>query len=156
MKKVVLFVVFLFITKFSYSQNIFPEKFSGCVTDHFALESDSLVAKTDVPVFIKTIISSLDAKSKSKIKGILSLQIIVDMDGNSCLISIKNDTNIKSSKFELKEIIDETIKWNNPSKKVSPLIQLKFNSNSVQYIRLGINAKKGNHIIEEYEIPIEF
>jgi hypothetical protein len=143
----------LFFLKINcFAQNVYPTKFSGCITDHFALESDSITGKVDINQLIKTILSGLDEKTKSKIEGVLSLQIIINLDGSSCLISINNETNIKSSKLHLKENIDNNLKWEVPYKKVSPLIQLKFNPKSIQYRRLGINGNKGNHIIEEKEI----
>ena len=150
MKNLFFFVFFFFFNSNCKAQNVYPEKFSGCITDHFALEKDSLVGKTDINQLIKIVLSSLDDKSKSKIEGVLSLQIIVNLDGSSCLISMKNETNIKSSKFKLKDVID-TIKWEIPIKKISPLIQLKFNPNSIQYRRLGINGNKGSQLIEENE-----
>lgn len=149
------YIITIFLSLKSFSQNVFPEKFSGCITDQFALESDSIIGVTDFKKIIKIVYSSLDEKSKSKINGELSLQIIVNKDGSSCLISLKNDTNIKSSKLKLKETIDSNLKWEIPFKKVSPLIILKFNSDTIIYRRLGVNLKKGNHNLEEEEISIE-
>jgi hypothetical protein len=100
----------------------------------------------------KTILWSFDDKTKSKIKDVLSLQIVVDTDGRSCLLSLENKTNIKTAKLNLKKNIDENLIWNNSSNKVSALIILKFNSNSIQFKRIGINGKKGFHVIEEDEI----
>lgn len=149
---------FLLFILFSFSnlnsQNIFPQKFSGCVTDYFSLESDSLIGKTDIKNFVKVLISGMDEETKKYLSGTISMQIIVDLEGNSCLYSLDNMTPFQVSALNLKKSIDENIVWEKPSKKISPLIELKFKKKSVLYKRIGFNAKIGRHIIEEYEIPI--
>ena len=151
-KKTFLLFSIVILQSSCLAQNIYPEKFSDCNTDHFALESDSCTAKIDMKYLAKTILSSFDDKTKSKIKDVLSLQIVVDTDGRSCLLSLENKTNIKTAKLNLKKNIDENLIWNNSSNKVSALIILKFNSNSIQFKRIGINGKKVFHVIEENEI----
>lgn len=129
----------------SYSQNLFPEKFNGCNTDHFKLESDSITAKIDDEQLLSILKQSFDDKTIQKIRGTLSLQIIVNLDGNSCLISLKNETNIKSKKLNLKHNIDQDLKWNKPDEKVAAVVVFKFENNGIKFKRLGINTKKGVH-----------
>lgn len=153
MKKYFLLFILFFFSNLN-AQNIFPQKFSGCVTDHFSIESDSLIGKTDIKNFVKVLILGMDEETKKYLSGTISLQIIVDLEGNSCLYSMENMTPFQISALNLKKSIDEKIVWEKPSRKISPLIVLKFKKNSILYKRIGFNAKRGRHIIEEYEIPI--
>lgn len=143
--QLILSVICLATTLEGYSQNIFPEKFDGCLTDRFALESDSTTARIQDEHLIEVVMESLDNKTKEKIRGTLSLQIIVDGDGNSCLMSLKNDTNIKTKKLDLKQQIDEGLKWDKPHEKVAAIVVFKFVKNGVKFKRLGMNAKRGVH-----------
>lgn len=154
MKKATLLLLVVFYTLTGKAQNVYPEKFTGCNTDQFALESDSITGKIDMKYFIKTILSGVDEHNREKLSGILSLQIIIDSDGRSCLMSIENKTNVSSEELNLKETIDNSLIWQKPRQKVSPMIMLKFNPTSVQYKRIGMNANKGMHLIEEDEILI--
>ena len=145
-----LFLLFL-LTAFSksYTQNLFPEKFDNCNTDHFSLESDTITAKIQDEQLLNIFKQSFDQKTIDKLRGNLSLQIIVDLEGNSCLISLKNETNIKSKKLNLKQNIDSNLKWDKPQKKVAAIIVFIFEENRLKFLRLGINAKKGVHELSE-------
>jgi hypothetical protein len=128
-----------------YAQNIFPEKFDDCITDRFALESDTITAKIKDQDLIGVIMNSFDSKTKAKVRGTLSLQIIVDSEGNSCLMSLKNDTNIKTRNLNLKPYIDKELKWKNRQQKVAAIVVYRFEDKGVKFKRLGMNAKKGVH-----------
>ncbi len=155
MKHFILFLVLLF-SHFIHAQNIFPEKYKGCNTDHFTLEKDSLKTTIDSKYLVKTILSGMSLETKSSIKGTLKLQIIVDLEGNSCLISIDNKTNIESSDLQLKNAIDTNLKWNIIEKvKVSPLIILKFKKKSVAISRIGVSGNFEMNEIFNDEIVIE-
>ncbi|HYF70492.1 MAG TPA: hypothetical protein VD884_20285 [Ohtaekwangia sp.] len=146
MKKtsVLFFLIFICPTIKLYCQNIFPEKFDDCNTDRFALESDTTTAKIqDEQLF--NILASFDEKTRKRIRGTLSLQIIVSLDGNSCLISLKNDTNIKTKNLNLKQKIDHELKWNNLHERVAAIIVFRFEENGTKFKRLGMNANKGIH-----------
>jgi len=132
-------------TIIGYAQNIFPEKFDGCITDSFALESDTITARIQDSHLIDVIVNSLDSKTREKIRGTLSLQIIVDLDGNSCLMSLKNDTNIKTKNLNLKQYIDKELKWENPYEKVAAIVVYRFEKKEVKFKRIGMNAKRGVH-----------
>lgn len=155
MKKIVFILLLAFYSLTANAQNIYPEKFAGCNTDRFALEKDSIRTKIDMKYFINTLLSGIDAKNREKLSGALSLQIIVDTDGHSCLISIENETNISTDKLNLKATIDNSLIWQKPKQKVSPMLMLKFNPVSVQYKRIGMNGKAGLYLIEEDEILLD-
>lgn len=127
-----------------YAQHIFPEKFGGCNTDRFALESDSIRAKIQDEKLLTVLFASFDNKTRTRIRGTLSLQIIVDTEGNSCLISLKNETNISTKKFNLKQNIDSDLKWNKLQERVAAVVVFRFDDKGVKFKRLG-NAKKGVH-----------
>ena len=126
-------------------QALFPEKFEGCNTDQFGLESDTATAKIADQHLISTITASFDEKTMSNINGKLTLQILVNLDGTSCLLSLKNDTNIKTSKMNLKTVIDRQLQWDEVDEKVSPVILLIFSKKGIAFKRLGMNRKKGVH-----------
>lgn len=142
------------------AQNIFPEKFQDCNTDQFALESDTTIARISDDEFISIVIKSFSKKTKQKINGILSMQIIVDLDGKSCLLSIENKTNISSSKLNLKNTIDNHLIWNKPTKKVAAIVILNFSDNNISLKRFGLNGNIGWHEISDkriefIKVPIE-
>jgi hypothetical protein len=145
--RIVLFLITFCSSLPGLSQHLFPEKFQGCVTDQFALESDSLTVTVPDETLIAVLLQSMDEKTKAKILGTLTLQIIVDFDGNSCLISFKNDTNVKTKNLHLKQKIDSELKWNKPSTKVAALVAVKFEATGLRIARLGVNAKRGLHKI---------
>ena len=147
------YLVILILSSFlNYSQNIFPEKFNNCSTDGMYLESDSIYTKTNISDLIKLVKSNLSEDAKKKLKGHLGLQIIVNQDGSSCLISFENETNVESVGLNLKNIIDQNLKWSQPKELVSPIILFNFTDDKVLYQRIGMNGKKGKHLIEQNTI----
>lgn len=147
-KKLIL-TISIIIPTFLFGQHLFEEKFNGCITNQFALESDSVDAKMAPVDFINTIINGVDEKVLSKIEGVLKLQIIVDTDGRSCLLSVGNETNVTTSKLKLKKNIDSLLIWGAPSQKVSPIVFLKFKDGKVTYKRMGVNGNTGWHELVE-------
>ncbi len=131
-----------------FAQNIFPEKFEGCNTDQFALESDTTTAKINSIEFVEAIKMHIGAATIMKMRGKLQLQIIVDLDGNSCLISLENETNVKTKKLDLKSWIDNEIKWEIPAKKVGAIVVLEFTDLGIGYRRLGMDGNKGWHYLK--------
>jgi len=144
MKKYLLFSIFL-IGITAQAQHLFPEKFKGCNTDMFSMESDTTNAKISGKNFIDIIVSGFDEETKSKIEGVLTMQIIVDLEGKSCLLSLENGTTIRTKKLNLKKTIDGLLLWSKPTVKVSPIVQLSFSDHKVGFTRLGLNGKKGLH-----------
>lgn len=130
------------------AQNVFPERFTGCVTDQFALEGDSLTAHHDAIKFVELLKEHLGSKTVRQLRGTLKLQVIVDLEGSSCLLSVENVTNKKTSKLRLKELVDKKMRWEPPSQKVAALIVLEFEELGIRYRRLGMNGKRGWHYIQ--------
>lgn len=131
------------------AQNIFPEKFDGCITDQFAMERDTATAKINSIKFIQDLKTHLGEAKVNKLSGTLKLQIIVDLNGNSCLLSLENNTNIRTKELDLKRWIDDRLIWEIPSKKVGAIIVLEFTNLEIGYKRLGMDRKKGWHYINE-------
>ncbi|KXX66798.1 hypothetical protein [Flammeovirga sp. SJP92] len=149
MKVSITFITVLILSLLSNSsiaQNIFPEKFVGCNTDRFALESDTTTAKINSSEFIDAVKAHLGTSITKKLRGTLRLQVVVDLEGNSCLLSLENKTNIKTKKLRLKPWVDNDIKWNIPSKKVSAIIVLDFTDTGIGYRRLGMKHMKWHYI----------
>lgn len=144
---ILLCITFVFKGEITLGQNIFSEVFPGCNTDRFSLESDSTTAKITDEKLVSIITSAFPEKVKNKIEGSLTLQIIVDYDGSSCLLSVKNETNIKTKKLNLKETIKNNLKWKIDNKKVSAIVLLLFEDKTVKVLRLGMNANKGVHVL---------
>lgn len=141
----ILLSLFNLLVTHGYGQNLFPKKFKGCSTDQFNLESDTITARIDPQTLISTITSSLSAKEAKHAIGTLALQIIVDKAGQSCLLSVKNDTNIKTSRLHLKENIDSKLTWEKIDAKIAAVVVLRFDAGVVSIKRLGMNGKKGVH-----------
>ena len=149
-KKITLIFLFIVLNKtLMLSQNLFPEKYVGCSTESFSLEMDTVRAKINVQDFIKTIFQNVSEKTKNKIEGELFLQILVDLEGKSCLISLENKTNIKTKRLNLKETIDNKIMWSKPKEMVSPVIILRMKSKQVFFSRWGMNGNTGWHEINK-------
>lgn len=143
MKKLLPILILLFTVQ-AQSQNIFKEKFNDCNTEYFKTESDTTTVKL-VSDFVKILSSNFNDETVKQIRGVLSLQIIVDTDGKSCLLSIENETNIDTSKLDIKSIVDEKLLWETPKEKVSVIIATKFYGNAVEVKRIGLSKEKGLH-----------
>jgi hypothetical protein len=144
--KTFLFLILLHLFSQSiYAQYLFEKKYEGCNTSSFALESDSATAKVSDNEIMRIIATSIDSKSIRKISGYLLLQILVNEDGSSCLLSLENKTNVKTKKLNLKEAIDDQLKWSPIDKKVSAIVSVKFINQSIGIKRLGFNGFTGIH-----------
>ena len=131
------------------AQNIFPEKFTGCNTDHFSLEHDSIEVKKSADELLNGITQHFTPETKKKIRGELKLQVIVDLNGNSCLISVENKTNMTTSELDLKTNIDKNLIWDKPTEKVSPLIVLNFKKGTILIRRFGLDGNTGFHELKQ-------
>ena len=127
----------LCVVQAAFSQNVYPEATNHCYLDQFVLESDSIIAKIDNEKIIEAVTGSWDAKTKSKIEGVLGLQILVDNRGNSCLVSFRNDTNQKAKKLNLESNVNDNLKWPRQPKKVSAIVVLEFNKGEITARRMG-------------------
>lgn len=143
--------IFLLLFSISFgvhAQNIFDEKFEGCNTDRFSTEKDSIEVKETDKDLVYVLANNLEEENVKKIKGLLSCQIIVDLNGKSCLLSVDNDTNIPTEKLNLKEIIDKNLNWEKPTEKTSVIVAIKFYGTSVEKKRIGMSREKGFHQIQ--------
>lgn len=121
----------------SFAQHAYPEVTNNCYLDQFVLESDSIIAKIDNDKIIEAVTQGWDDKMKSKIEGVLGLQILVDNRGNSCLISYRNDTNQKPKKMNIEGNVNDHLKWSRQSIKVSAIAVLEFKDGEITVKRMG-------------------
>lgn len=150
-KPILSITIFLLLFSISFgvhAQNIFDEKFKGCITDRFSTEKDSIEVKETDKDLVYVLANNLEKENVKKIKGLLSCQIIVDLNGKSCLLSVDNDTNIPTEKLNLKEIIDKNLNWEKPTEKTSVIVAIMFYGKSVEKKRIGMSSEKGFHQIE--------
>lgn len=144
MKKKVLTYILLAFTINTFAQNIFEIKFENCDTEKFVMESNTISVKQKTD-FINILATNFDRKAVKEIRGLLSMQIIVNEKGDSCLLSIDNGTNIRTEDLNLKRIIDNEVKWYKPKEKTSVILAIKFHGNKVELKRIGLSSEKGFH-----------
>lgn len=130
------------------SQNLLEETFKGCDTEKFVIESDS-ISIHPIEDFLDVFSENIDIEIIKEIQGVLFLQILVDKEGKSCLISVDNQTNVPTNQLYLKEMVDERLFWQRPKEKISVMFGLNFQDEFVNYVRVGLDANKGFHPIEE-------
>lgn len=129
-------------------QYIYGEKFENCNSKYFRTEAEYISVKI-INDFVQMLSSNLENKVVKDIRGILSLQIIVDINGKSCLLSFENDTNIDSSNLPLKTIIDNRLFWEKPKENTAVILAIKFFGNEVELKRIGMSKEKGFHELPE-------
>lgn len=118
----------LFITNFAFGQHLYSEKYDDCKLSRFCLDCGDTKAEPPKD-FVAEFLSNLNEKSLKKIKGSIEVQILVDSNGKPCLLSAKNETNIKSKKLRLQDGINNTEKWSpaiNKSEAESASVSLLF------------------------------
>lgn len=144
MKAQKLFIALLFLgfgTQ-AFSQHVYPEVIDNCYLDQFIFESDSTIAKLDKDKIIEVITSGWDEKTLKSANGMLGLQVLVNNRGASCLMSIQNETNMKTKKMNLTETINDNLKWPRMPQKVSVIMVLTFDKGEIDLKRLGTKDKK--------------
>lgn len=120
------------------AQFVYPIKFDNCYLDQFIFETDELVAKIDTNILIETVTKGWTSKMKKEAIGDLGLQVLVDKRGKSCLVSVRNDTNLKLKKMKLSANINNVLEWPRQSDKISTLILFQFEEGeSINVKRLG-------------------
>lgn len=147
--KYILLTLGLFITSFSFGQHLYPEKFNECKLSKFCLDCGETKAEPPQE-FIKNFISNLNQKSLKKIKGFIEVQILIDSIGNPCLLSAKNETNIKSKKLKLQKGIANSGNWSpaiskGKPEKVSVSLQLYFNNEKLSIRRRKFDFKNNTN-----------
>ena len=149
MKKLTFLILLLLSGYNTFSQHLFTKKYDGCDTKTFSLESDSVTAKVSDRVIMDIVASAIDPKAITKISGDLLLQILVNEDGSSCLLSLENRTNVRTKKLNLKEAIDQQLTWSPIDEKVSAIVSLKFVDQNIGMKRLGVNGHTGIHELKQ-------
>jgi ligand-binding sensor domain-containing protein len=119
MKKILTILTLIISVITTYGQHLYPEKFEGCELTRFCLDCGEPKAQPPTQITIE-ISKNLDLKTLKKISGIIEVQIIVDTLGSPCLLSAKNESNVKIEKLNLKYAIDNTSKWTPASKNGKP------------------------------------
>lgn len=110
MKRIILLLFTLLNITLSYSQNLYPEKYKDCSLTSFCLDCGDTKAEPPKNL-MNELLDKFDKKSLSKIKGIIEVQILIDENGKSCLLSSVNQTNISSKKLGLQNAINSTSNW---------------------------------------------
>ena len=140
---VLLFTIFL-TTQLS-GQSIFKETQVGCDLDMFHLESDTLLTtyKT-IDSLAMDFYKGLNPKFRETLKGVIAIQIYVDMGGSPCCVSIQNDSNITSRKLGIKDAINSLGSWSVPVYDLKPanvcaIVRLTFSESQIFIERVGFN-----------------
>ncbi len=132
-----------------FSQGIFKEKFEGCNTQQFAMEKLTTTAKIKTAQLVYVLTNGFDEGIKKEIRGDISLQILVDLQGKSCLLSMENGTNVATDKLNLKTAIDKLLVWEKPPTEVSALVLLRFEEGELKVKRVGMDGNAGFHELTE-------
>lgn len=147
--KYIILTLGLFITNLTFGQHLYPEKFNQCKLSKFCLDCGDTKAEPPQK-FIENFISNLNKKSLKKINGFIDVQILVDSIGNPCLLSAKNETNIKSKKLKLQNGIANSGNWSpaiskGKFEKVSISLQLNFNNGNLSIKRREFDFSKNTN-----------
>jgi hypothetical protein len=148
MKRLFVSVLFFFGTC-AQAQYLYSETYTDCSAEPVPIESDVVIAKVNHKAFLDLVTLSFDKKTKARIAGTLSLQIIVDQEGKACLVSIENKTTVASAKLNLKTTIDRMTIWSKPPQKITVVAVLGFSVSGTYMKRLGINDELGWHELSE-------
>ncbi len=128
MKKTISLLLILLSYTLSYSQHLYSEKYDNCKLTSFCLDCGD--TKAEAPKsFINELGDKFDEKSLSKIKGNIEVQILIDENGKTCLLSSLNQTNISSKKLGLQKAINQTTDWEpaiSKNKKTNSSVSLIF------------------------------
>ena len=131
-----------------HSQAIFDEKLGECNIEKFIVESNSAKVEIEGKDLLTILAENWDDKIANKIRGILSLQILVNTQGTSCLLSLENDTNFESSVLNLGQMLQENLKWQCPTENISVIYSINFYDGEVDIKRVGMDSKKGFVVID--------
>lgn len=110
MKKILFILSLSLITNSLYAQSLYPEKFDDCKLSSFCLDCGEPKAQPP-KTFIQNLLSGIGAKNFAGLKGSIDLQILIDMNGRPCLLSVDNKTNISSADLNLKLAINGSESW---------------------------------------------
>ncbi|MGW8121254.1 hypothetical protein ACV07N_01245 [Roseivirga echinicomitans] len=132
----------LSVSSQAFAQHVFPEVVDNCYLDQFVYETDELLAKLENEKIIEIVTASWDEKTKSSAEGILGFQVLVDNRGTSCLMSFRNETNIKTKKLNLVNSVNDNLKWPRMPQKVSVIVVMEFKKGEITMKRMGTKDMK--------------
>lgn len=141
----------LFIAGFvvtSHAQTVFKTKFTPCSETKFIFEENTILAKTDNKELVNLIFQSMDEEAAKRIEGHMLLQVIVGLDGRSCLLSMDNQTNIPTEQMKIKDQLDSKLVWQNSNQVLSAVLLVVINKNGVAVKRFGKNGKGGWQVLD--------
>ena len=110
MKRIFTILILTLLTNISFGQHLYPEKYDECKLSRFCLDCGEPKAQPPQN-FVKEIIDNFNPKFLEKTTGQIEVQILVDSIGKPCLLSAKNETNIKLKKINLQKAINNTSNW---------------------------------------------
>ena len=156
MKYILIAIIGLIALK-AEGQSLFPTQFENCKTKAFFLEGKEIFSKCDLTTYISEVKSNIEHDILLKIKGQITMQIVIDNFGNPCCQSLKNELNGKGQKVDFKQIIDNITIWEVPIKEgkeatVSAIIRFTFDKKQIKIQRLGFNMKTGLIELEQKTI----
>ena len=137
MKRIVIFSVLLCFSVITKGHYIYPEIYKNCYVDQFDFEKDKIIVPQEAERIIEVVTMGWDEKVLKKAKGFLGLQMLIDKKGKSCLMSVRNDTNMKPKKMNLEGNINDHLEWQRLANKISVIILLEFDGENISVKRLG-------------------
>jgi len=148
---IVLFVLFAINAS---GQSLFPTKFDNCHAGKFYVENNTLYTKCDPTAYLNEVISSIDPETLSTIEGKVTLQVIINKQGNPCCQSMKSELNESGKKVDFKTIIDNIDLWetplrNNEAITASAILKIIFTKKQVKLQRMGFNMKTGLVVLDQ-------
>jgi hypothetical protein len=139
------FLLAFFIYSVAHAQHIFPEKYFVCNPGQFAPENEMIIARISKKKLIEVITNGIDKAPKPPVWGRLSLQIVVDLEGNSCLLSMHNQTTLLTAECNLKKDIDQNLVWEKPARSVAALVVIDFFGRRTAIKRVAFDENTGWH-----------
>jgi hypothetical protein len=104
-----------------------------------------IIARISKKKLIEVITNGIDKAPKPPVWGRLSLQIVVDLEGNSCLLSMHNQTTLLTAECNLKKDIDQNLVWEKPARSVAALVVIDFFGRRTAIKRVAFDENTGWH-----------
>jgi hypothetical protein len=123
---------------------VFEVQFNECKADTFLMENKKL-ALSDRYSVLQLGIEAIPPDSLKTLQGRISLQVLIDTTGSTCLISLKNELNMPYKSLGFDQAI-RSIKWSlaaqpGPKKQaVSAILIFTFTTNEVKYQHLAFGS----------------
>jgi len=156
---VIVLICSIFCNSVVTAQNIFKEKFDNCRSMSFCLDCGETKATPSVEL-INYLHDKLPARLVNKATGVLHFQILIDTNGNPCVLSSEDKLDPVKLKYALKDIINEMPQWKPAIKKgkaenSSRILEITFNSGAINYKFLSLDLSKQTNRREVGEVKID-